>query len=271
MIKSNKGISLVSLAVTVGLMIIISSVTIYTSLDRFEINNLKKMINDLQLLEEKVSNYYLKYGTIPIVRTEESNNSIEVTFDVKHYKKSNDNGKYYYIDLNALGDGVSLNYGKGFENLNSNDVYIINEKSHNIYYARGIEIKGKYYYSLSDNNTTTSINIPPSKPEIKVISGTKNEEGKYTTEVKLEITPGKDNTLGINKTTYIINENSEVNMPNDNILTISDEGVYTITIKTYNNHGEYSSAQINIEIDKTSTEIDNQISENIVDTNSNVI
>lgn len=271
MIKSNKGISLVSLAVTVGLMIIISSVTIYTSLDRFEINNLKKMINDLQLLEEKVSNYYLKYGTIPIVRTEETNNPIEVKIDVKDYKKSNDNGTYYYIDLNALGDGVSLNYGKGFENLNSDDVYIINEESHNIYYAKGIKIKGEYYYSLSDDNSTTGINIPPSKPEIKVISGTQNNEGKYTTEVKLEITPGKDNTSGINKTTYIINGNGEIEIPTNNILTISDDGIYEIIIKTYNNKGEYSSIKIDIEIDKTSTVIDNQISENIVETNSNVI
>ena len=55
-------------------------------------------------------------------------------------------------------DGISLNYGEGFEDYeNSDDIYIINEKSHCIYYVKGIEVDGKLYHSILDDNTDVSI------------------------------------------------------------------------------------------------------------------
>lgn len=241
--KNNKGISLVSLVITIAVMLIIASISINMSLDRFEINNYNKMINDLELLENKVSNYYLKYNTIPIARDNE-NNVIKYTYTTLNFDEENKN--YYIIDLRALDEGVSLNYGKdGFENINaSNDVYIINEQSHNIYYVKGIEMKGKYYYSNTKNDNINDT-IPPSKPEIKIISGTKNEEGKYTTEVKLEIIPGKDNWSGVLKTTYKINEEEEKNITelNNNILTLTQNEEYKIVVKTYDNNNNISLAE----------------------------
>ena len=59
-----------------------------------------------------------------------------------------------------------------------------------------------------DNNSLNDT-IPPSKPEIKVISGTKNDQGIYTTEVEIEIIPGKDSSVGIKNTTYSIKEESD--------------------------------------------------------------
>lgn len=167
--KNNKGITLVSLVIVIVVMFIIASITVNISFDRFEINNLKKMLSDLELLEDKVNNYYLEYNELPIV----SEYTCIKTFE----KNSGDNDNYYIINLEALDKGIALNYGKdGFENPNnSDDVYIINEQSHNIYYAKGIEMKGKYYYSFIDNSEIED-NIAPSTPEIKIISGTKNED-----------------------------------------------------------------------------------------------
>ena len=50
--KNNRGITLVSLVITIVLMIIVASTTVYTSYQRFEINNLNKMINDIELLTD---------------------------------------------------------------------------------------------------------------------------------------------------------------------------------------------------------------------------
>lgn len=186
--KKENGITLVSLIITIVLMFIIAGTTVYTSMDRFEINKLKKMYNDIELLSDKVASYYLKYNVLPI----KEQYSTTLNFD----KNANDSGDYYIIDLEAL-EGISLNYGKeGFESPNeSDDVYIINEKTHQIYYVKGIEMKGLTYHTLENKNTLGD-NIPPTKPEIKVISGTVNSAGIYTSDVELEIVPGKDNWSG---------------------------------------------------------------------------
>ena len=54
--KSQRGITLIALVVTIALILIISSATVYTSLDRFQLNNFRKMANDIELLTEEVSN-----------------------------------------------------------------------------------------------------------------------------------------------------------------------------------------------------------------------
>ena len=239
MIKSNKGISLVSLIIVIAVMLIITSVTISISYDRFEINNLNKLKNDLELLEDKVSNYYLKYNVIPVLRKKDDNTIIKYDETTLNFNKDvRDNGNYYIIDLEAM-DGISLNYGKeGFENPNtSDDVYIINEKSHQIYYVRGIELDGEFYHSILDNNEISVTNdiIPPTKPEIKMVSGETNEQGVYTSAVSIEFVSGKDNGSGIAKTTYAINDEPEEltsTLPN-NTLTISDNGTYNIKARSY--------------------------------------
>ena len=236
MIKNSKGITLVSLMITIVLMLIISSITISVSMDRFEINDYNKMINDLKLLEDKVSNYYLKYNAIPIVRDKDNNpilyDNTKITFDTN----KNDNGVYYILDLSAM-EGISLNYGEtGFKNINSSDdVYIINEKSHQIYYVKGVELKGTTYHSIVNNNVIND-SIPPSKPEIKIISGQKNEEDIYITEVKMEIIPGKDNWSGVSKTEYSIDGGTiwyDLLNLKDNILSLTADGTYIIKVKTF--------------------------------------
>lgn len=252
MIKSNKAIALVSLLITIAVMLIITSITISVSYDRFEINNLNKMLNDLEFLRDKVSNYYLRYGVLPLLRDAETNQPI-IYESIEFEPNANDNGNYYIIDLKAM-DGISLNYGLEIFNnpgTTSDDVYIINEKSHNIYYPRGIEWDGEKYYSIADTTELTDT-IPPSKPEIKVISGKQNEEGTYTTEVTIEIIPGKDNVSGIEKTTYSINDETEkdISTLTNNILKFTDDNTYNIIVRSYDKNGNISEDPAIIEIKK---------------------
>lgn len=236
--KDNKGITLVSLIITIVLMIIISSTAIYVSFDRFQINKFNKMINDLELLYDKVSNYYLKYDSLPIVRNE-NNQGIEYTYTSLDFEEE---GKFYILDLEAM-EGLSLNYGKeGFENLNSSDdVYIINEQSLKIYYVRGMELEGVVYYTIS-NDALTNDNIPPSKPQINILSGTTDDDGTYITEIEVEIIPGKDSWAGVNKTTYSINNIAEADIETltNNILKIIDDGTYEIKARSYDENDNIS-------------------------------
>lgn len=241
----NKGITLVALMVTVIVLLIITTAGISTSLDRFEINNYRKMKNDLELLEDKVSDYYLKYEGLPVLRTSDSN--IEV-FNYKEYIKgltntnqepatnANDNDIYYIIDLEALGN-ITLNYGKDFEKYKSNnvvknvdtDIYIINEESHTIYYVKGIKMDNVTYHYIK-RDEQISDDVPPTAPEIKIVDGNKIDNTEYyEPDVNIEITSGKDKWSGYSKIMYSITKNDEA---------VVNEQEYTKNIELYKS-GKY--------------------------------
>ena len=235
--KSKKAITLVSVIITVILLIIITGSTIGISLNRFKANNLKKMYNDIELLNNKVENYNLKYGGYPVLETYNST----LTFSTNE----NDNANYYIIDLSAIKD-IVLNYGKdGFENPNnSDDVYIINEKSHIIYYVRGIEYTdGNIYHSVEQSNIQSSNSIGPTKPQINIVS-------KNDTSYEIEIVPGKDNIYDIEKTEYNIKSTDIANTVTQTgnieisertvIGDLSVDKAHEITATTTSNSGDTS-------------------------------
>lgn len=260
MIKKEKGITLISLIITIAVMIIISSITVSISLNRFEINKFNKMKNDIELLSDKVANYYIQYKGLPVLRNSENNLLEYPATSLNFDKNSNDNDSYYIIDLEEM-HGISLNYGKdGYEaikesktvdTLEDKDVYIINEESYQIYYVKGIEMDGIIYYTIQLDKNIIEDTIPPSKPQIKVVSGTKNDEGIYITEVELEIVPGKDSLSQIEKTTYSINSGTETDITTltNNIFEITEEGSYNIIANSYDAAGNISgNSTINIQI-----------------------
>lgn len=149
-IKQEKGVTLSILVITIIVLLILTSTLIYNAKGSIHIQNTTKLYNDLELLREKVSEYYNEYGEIPgkIEYTNIGNLSNVLS-------KNNDTGKFYVIDLEAM-KGISLNYGKDYENIKNNpnnansytDIYIINENSHNIFYVNGITI-------TNDDTSTT--------------------------------------------------------------------------------------------------------------------
>lgn len=261
--KNQKGITLVSLIIIIIIIFIITGTTVYTSTNRFKVNNLSKMYNDIELLNDKVATYYLKFGGLPIVKNTE-NFPINYTFSQLSFDKNiNDDENYYIIDLEAIGN-ITLNYGKeGFTNQNaSDDVYIINNKTHTVYYVKGIEYTdGKWYHSKTIENNENQDTVPPTKPQIKIIDGTedKNNENTtkenvyYKTDVKIVFVPGKDNWSGVSKTTYTINESStEVDIATlkNNEYILTSNGSYQIKLKTYDNHSNYSETILTVNINK---------------------
>lgn len=105
-----------------------------------ELNNLKDMYTDIDLLEDSISMYYLDSGTLPI-----KNKNI----DFKNTINPNDDLVYYEIDLQLLGN-IKLTYGN--REFGKNDIYIINNNSHTVYYYKGIEFENDIYYTRKDLN-----------------------------------------------------------------------------------------------------------------------
>lgn len=96
-VKNNKGITIIALVVTVVILLILTGTVIYNS--NLSKSNYKynKMIADLNILSDKILNYYKKYNELP--KTERKIDIDEVT--------------YWEIDLSKL-DNLTLNFGKDY-------------------------------------------------------------------------------------------------------------------------------------------------------------
>ena len=148
-LNTQKGVSLISLTITVIVLIIITSMLIYNAKNGVSMRNLNMMENDIELLDDKINSYYVKYGAIPA--------EIKYLGDIRFTSQPNDSKEYYVIDLKAL-EGINLNYGKDFnditnenDTLNKSDVYIIDKQSHHIYYAKGIQMDGVLYFTTTQD------------------------------------------------------------------------------------------------------------------------
>ena len=163
------------------------------------------MYNDISNLRDKVASYYNEYGAIP--------GKVEYTA-VSHLKDAgaigaNDGKKFYVLDLDKL-DGVTLNFGKDYEKVKNQqyvdvnllrDLYIINEKSHNIFYSEGIQVK--------DNDTikifyTDDENID--KVEVPIFEKKLNTPDLWTATNKRDPEWYSYNDLEINKENVNVNE-----------------------------------------------------------------
>ncbi len=156
-LRENKGVTLSTLVIAILLMTIITSIIIYNTIAGANTRALNNMYNDITILKDRIDVYYSKYGTIPVLEGEYTN--IENIQNIN----SNDNDKYYVIDLEAL-ENLTLTHGDGYTRYKQvqssyiTDIYVINEQSHNIYYVRGIVLDGNTYYTLPGDYT--KVNLP---------------------------------------------------------------------------------------------------------------
>ena len=203
--KTERGVTLVALTITVIILLIVSSILIYNANDNIQIKRLTSMYNDVSNLRDKVASYYKEYGAIPA--------KIEYTA-VSHLKDAgvigaNDGDKFYVLDLERL-DGVTLNFGKDYEKVRKQqytdinqlkDLYIINEKSHNIFYSEGIQVKDndtiKIFYTDDENIDKVEVPIFETKPNIPDL---------WTATTKRDPEWYSYNDLKINKENVNVNE-----------------------------------------------------------------
>lgn len=145
-LKSEKGVTLISLVVTIVVMMILvisitSSLSTTTELKRF--NEVKE---DIVTLTEEVKVYYLNNGTLPIDTSTKI--ALNISSDMKNV---NDGGNYYPIKTDLL--DVELNNGEGNKQKNyaTTDLYVVDDVSLTVYYVNGITINGITYYTLTDD------------------------------------------------------------------------------------------------------------------------
>ena len=148
--KSENGITLIALAVTVIVMIIISVGLSATMTTNIEMKNYNKFKEDIITLSEATKLYYLNNGTLPVAM-EKVLTSIDVP---SKDKNPNDNDKYYYIDMRLIPDAETY-FGEGNKDgtftSTDNDLYVVNEKSLTVYYLKGAVLNGERHYTSVDD------------------------------------------------------------------------------------------------------------------------
>lgn len=147
---NSKGITLVSLSITVVIIILISNMLLYNLMDNIRVGNLKNMQNDISNLREKISSYYAQNGEIPAKNQYTNLSNLTSIIGVL------DTGDFYVIDLKAL-ENLTLNYGRDYEKIQQGwsqtqingltDLYIINETTHNIFYVKGVRVDDEIFYT----------------------------------------------------------------------------------------------------------------------------
>ena len=208
-LKESKGITLISLSIAVIIILIITSAIIYSLTANLGIQKLRNLQTDIENLREKVSEYYAQYGDIPARKDVEYTNlnNLEIAGIISD---AVDTGKFYVIELSSL-DNLTLNYGQDYEQIKSgtatdetgiNDLenlYIINETSHNIFFVEGIEVDDEWFYTDYTSEDVDKEEVPKhsvdgvvipdgfyyvggTKEEGIVISDSKEDENKYSKE-----------------------------------------------------------------------------------------
>ena len=162
-IKNQKGITMIILTIAIIVLVLVSNILIYNAKDGVYIEHLENMYTDIETIRDKVIEYSIQYGALP------ANTNVEYSLNGKDDLKENWisteelEHKFYVVDLKSL-EGISLNYGRDYEKVNSEitseeiskleDIYIVSEISQNIYYVKGISVEGKKYYSDREKDET---------------------------------------------------------------------------------------------------------------------
>ena len=171
-IKQEKGGTLLILVITVMVLLILTFTIVINTKTNASTKRLTQLKSDIQNLEQKVSDFYNKYGEIP---AEIEYTNIDQIKDLLNEKEKSSESKFYVIDLQAM-KGISLNYGRDYEEIkntntdNANkyeDVYIINNLTHNIFYIRGVDVTENGVYEKYYTKTNTVQEVPDVDLSIK--------------------------------------------------------------------------------------------------------
>lgn len=108
-LKSNNGITLATLVLTITLILIISGMMGYFTISGLDIQKVNDLYSDIDQIQNKIDEYYIKNNELPLLGE-------NINFNISQNNPNDDSNKYYVIDLSKLGN-LRLNYGKDFDSV----------------------------------------------------------------------------------------------------------------------------------------------------------
>ena len=260
--KNNKGITMISLVITIIVLLILTSVTIYNGLAQLGIKRVNNLYADIDSISTKVAEYYLKNETLPVFDNKYVNNKSELEALFRNNGATtnianvNDGEDYYVIDLSKL-DNLTLNYGdeyKDWTSTSSSDkiqnIYIINSVTHQLYFPHGVRSGDEYYFArFPDENEISPIELEEINSDwtmnITNISGTNIGEDSISIVADVTLS-GLTENYDLNSLEYAWSETNDeskvenIEFTKFNVNNTSEENkTATLASKALNNTAEY--------------------------------
>ena len=180
MIKNEKGVTMIAIVITIIILLIIVATVSFSSKNGIDMKKMNNMYTDIILLEDKVAFYFLENGTIPAKGA--ALLPEEIPNEIKTYNP-NDNENHYKLDLDLL-ENIDLNYAIDASNVR--DAYIINEKSHAIYYLKGVTISEYDNLKMDKKQEVTYYTIPRKYDAVDLVELESEIEGVDATYADID-------------------------------------------------------------------------------------
>ncbi len=172
-IKSEHGITLVSLIAMIVIIFTILSVVLYNGRASARLEKLNNMYSDISTLEEKIQLSYMKNESLPII-----GDGSELKIEDINPNDAID--EYYSIDGSIL-NGIDLN--------NKLEDYCVNKATLTVYYKTGYEYKNTIYHTIPREYAKLDTIEYNMREYSIVIKKDENDEGtvnKYTGRYEIQ-------------------------------------------------------------------------------------
>lgn len=274
-----KGFSFAVLSATVVIMLIL--LTSMTIAGTNTVNNAKRLsfATEIATIQQAVNNYKEKNnGMYPIkdnivVDLHELNEYSKNQFEVNGEEIVNDSIVLNEIDYDKI-SMVSLKYGKGESG--ENDIYGISPTTGIVYYAKGMKIGAKSYFTLTDELNTVLNNSDMSKDRISkpLIVFSMSETKWSNMDVTVDVKVPNNCTLS----SILINGTSTNNYTQSQegdyqVYHIIQEGNYSVEVKYYlnENTSQILTATYHVNnVDKVAPNLEIESNTSLVSGNSNL-
>lgn len=133
-LKSNKGITIITLIIAIIVIFILTTVTITSTYTGSDLRRYKLMCADVQLLEDEILFFYRQYGELPTTGEKITEGIPDVILEGR------DTHEFFQLAPNKL-NNITLNYG------DEEDIFIIDNQTFEVYYLNGIEFQNEIYYT----------------------------------------------------------------------------------------------------------------------------
>ena len=157
-LRNKRGVTMISLVVTIIVMIVVTTAIVYRTKNQVNLQKYDALQSDIMAINNAIQEYYLKNNDVPVICEYATKENLELIMKSEGVENvffdSNDEGKYYVIDLGKL-DNLTLNFGQDYKEIKKNianvtqykDVYVINLVSHKVYYPKCVKANDVMYYT----------------------------------------------------------------------------------------------------------------------------